>query len=93
MQRTTTKEEAHADLATGMRPLLNKDVLVVGVKSDGLMPYWQQREIYDMLGGEQNDRVKFKALEESDSQYGHDTFLLDLNHIGGSIGDFLRIDD
>lgn len=43
--------------------------------------------------GEQNDRVKFKALEESDSQYGHDTFLLDLNHIGGSIGDFLRIDD
>lgn len=92
-RRTTTKEEAHADLATGMRPLLNKDVLVVGVKSDGLMPYWQQREIYDMLGGEQNDRVKFKALEESDSQYGHDTFLLDLNHIGGSIGDFLRIDE
>lgn len=92
-RRTTTKEEAKADLAAGMTPLLNKDVLVVGVKSDGLMPYWQQKEIYDMLGGDQNDRVKFKALEESDSQYGHDTFLLDVKHIGGSIGDFLRIDD
>lgn len=92
-RRTSTKEEAQTDLASGMRPLLNKDVLVVGVKSDGLMPYWQQREIYDMLGGEQNDRVKFKALQESDSQYGHDSFLLDTKHIGGSIGSFLRNDD
>lgn len=89
-RRTTSREEARADLANGMTPLLDKDVLVIGVKSDGLMPHWQQREIYDLLGGDSNEKVKFTELEESDSLYGHDTFLLDLEHVGGSIGRFLR---
>ncbi|QLQ80698.1 hypothetical protein HG537_0E00510 [Torulaspora globosa] len=89
-RRTTSTEEARADLARGMAPLRDKEVLVVGVKSDGLMPHWQQREIYDLLGGDNNRKVKFTELAESDSLYGHDTFLLDLEHVGGSIGRFLR---
>lgn len=91
-RRTTTEEEARRDLADGMKPLLNKEVLIVGVKSDGLMPYWQQREIYELLGGRANGRIKHRELEESHSLFGHDTFLLDLEHIGGSIGRFLRHD-
>lgn len=92
-RRTTSREEAREDLARGMTPLLDKEVLVVGVRSDGLMPYWQQREIYELLGGDQNNKLKYTELEESDSLYGHDTFLLDLEHVGGSIGRFLREDN
>lgn len=87
--RTTTVEQAYEDLKRGCKPLLNNEVLVVGVKSDGLMPCWQQREIYSLLEGETNPNVTHVELQESESYFGHDTFLLDLEHIGRSIGQFL----
>ena len=33
--------------------------------------------------------VEHVELDESQSLFGHDTFLLDLEHVGGSIGKFL----
>ncbi|CDO96344.1 unnamed protein product [Kluyveromyces dobzhanskii CBS 2104] len=87
--RTTTIEESKKDLKDGMAPLLNKEILVIGVKSDSLFPYWQQREIVELLDGP-NDRVKHVELDENTSLYGHDTFLLDLGVVGSSIGKFLR---
>lgn len=87
--RTTTKEEVDQDLEAGMMPLRDLEVLVVGIKSDALMPYWQQRRIYESLGGDDNDRVTYIELQESQSLFGHDTFLLDLENVGGNIGKFL----
>lgn len=86
-RRTTTVEEAREDLRIGMEPLRNKEILVVGVRSDGLFPYWQQREIVELLGG--GSKVTHVELDETQSLYGHDTFLLDVDHVGGSIGKFL----
>ncbi|SCV01793.1 LAME_0G18558g1_1 [Lachancea meyersii CBS 8951] len=87
-RRTTTVEESREDLRKGMESIKDKNLLVVGVKSDGLFPYWQQREIVDLLGNGQN--IEHVELDESQSLFGHDTFLLDLEHVGGSIGKFLR---
>lgn len=87
--RTSTVEESYEDLRKGCEPLLDKDTLVVGVRSDGLMPCWQQREIYSLLGGDSNPKVTHVELQESESYFGHDTFLLDVEHIGGSIGQYL----
>lgn len=89
--RTSTVEESRKDLANGMTPLLNKKILVIGVKSDSLFPHWQQKEIVDLLGGP-NQFVKHVELDESDSLYGHDTFLLDLDVLGKNIGKFLNDD-
>lgn len=88
-RRTTTVEECKKDLVKGIKPLVGKNVLVVGVKSDSLFPYWQQREIVELLGGP-SEIVKHVELDESTSLYGHDTFLLDLDVVGSSIGRFLR---
>lgn len=87
-RRTTTVEESRNDLSAGMGPIRNKDLLVIGVKSDGLFPYWQQREIVELLGN--SSTTRHVELDESQSLYGHDTFLLDLEYVGGSIGKFLR---
>ena len=87
--RTSTVEQSYQDLKQGCKPLLDNDVLVVGVKSDGLMPCLQQREIYSLLDGDTNPNVAHVELQESESYFGHDTFLLDLEHIGRSIGQFL----
>lgn len=89
-KRTTTQEEAYQNLKLGMKPLTDKEVLVIGVKSDGLFPYWQQREVYELLGGQENNKIEHVELAESDSIFGHDTFLLDFEHVGKSIGRFLR---
>lgn len=87
--RTTTVEQAYQDLKQGFESLLDKEILVVGVKSDGLMPHWQQREIYSLLDGDHNPKATHLELQESESYFGHDTFLLDVDHIGRSIGQFL----
>ncbi|QEU58285.1 hypothetical protein KDRO_A03000 [Kluyveromyces lactis] len=88
-RRTTTIEESRRDLEAGMTQLLDKDILVIGVKTDSLFPYWQQREIVELLKGP-NDNVTHVELDENASLYGHDTFLLDLEVVGSSIGKFLR---
>lgn len=78
------------DLVQGMAPLKNHKVLVLGVASDILFPAWQQREIADTLRATGNQQVTHVELGEDLSLFGHDTFLLDLEHVGGNVGKFLQ---
>lgn len=78
-----------SDLVEGMSPLKDHPVLVMGVASDILFPAWQQKEIADTLRATGNSNVKHVELGEDLSLFGHDTFLLDLKHIGGNLGRFL----
>lgn len=95
-RRSQTKEESELDLLEGLKPMANKEVLVIGVKSDILFPHWQQLEIAQRLqegsvkyyGGD-GSNIKHVELGEEISVYGHDTFLLDLEHVGGPIKSFL----
>ena len=77
------------DLVAGMKPLKDHPVLVMGVASDILFPAWQQREIAETIKATGNANVKHVELGEDLSLFGHDTFLLDLEHIGGNLGKFL----
>ncbi|KAI1626745.1 homoserine O-acetyltransferase [Exophiala viscosa] len=77
------------DLVQGMAPLRSHPVLVMGVASDILFPAWQQREIAETLRATGNKEVTHVELGEDMSLFGHDTFLLDLKHIGGNLGKFL----
>lgn len=86
--RVTTSQASKNDLIKGIAPLKTKNILIIGVKSDLLFPYWQQREIVEILGNTLN--IKYIELDESQSLYGHDTFLLDLQHVGTAIGTFLN---
>ncbi len=55
--------------------------LVIGISSDLLFPVWQQRELAAAL--EKNGaRVTYAELE---APYGHDTFLIDLERVGGAV--------
>lgn len=97
-QRTgKTEEENRADLERGLESLAGKQVLVVGAKSDILFPSWQQREVYEMLKNIQSkqqmssENLTLVELSEEVSQYGHDTFLLDVKNVGGAIKSFLEL--
>lgn len=79
-----------SDLVRGMTALKNHPTLVMGVASDILFPAWQQREIADTLKATGNTQVTHVELGEDKSLFGHDTFLLDLKHIGGNLGKFLQ---
>ncbi len=76
------------DLVDGLAGL-NHPTLVLGVASDILFPAWQQREIADTLRAGGNQHVEHVELGEDISLFGHDTFLLDLEHIGGNVREFL----
>ncbi|KAF8248193.1 homoserine O-acetyltransferase [Wilcoxina mikolae CBS 423.85] len=77
------------DLIDGLSPLRSHPTLVLGVTSDILFPAWQQREIADSLRLAGNRNVTHVELGEDVSLFGHDSFLLDLQNIGGSVGRFL----
>lgn len=77
------------DLARGMAPLRDTPTLVLGVASDILFPAFQQREIAETLRKAGNRRVTHVELGEDRSLFGHDTFLLDLEGVGGEIRRFL----
>ncbi len=77
------------DLVAGLAPLRSHPTLVMGVASDTLFPAWQQREIAETLRAAGNRCVTHVELGEDTSLFGHDTFLLDLEHIGGNIRSFL----
>lgn len=77
------------DLVKGMAPLVNTPTLVLGVASDILFPAWQQREIAETLLRVGNRNVTHIELGEEKSLFGHDTFLLDLEGVGGAVKDFL----
>jgi homoserine O-acetyltransferase len=80
---------APSDLVKGLQRLRDTPVLVMGVASDILFPAWQQREIADCLRAGGNKMVTHVELGEDASLFGHDTFLLDLEHIGGNLRRFL----
>ncbi|KAF7186378.1 Serine O-succinyltransferase [Pseudocercospora fuligena] len=77
------------DLVKGLVPLRDIPTLVVGVASDILFPAWQQREIAETLRRVGNRSVSHAELGEDRSLFGHDTFLLDLEGVGGEIKRFL----
>ncbi|PGH09973.1 homoserine O-acetyltransferase [Blastomyces parvus] len=78
------------DLILGLSPLKNHPILVMGVASDILFPAWQQREIAEALEAAGSSRVEHVELGQDVSLFGHDTFLLDLENIGGRVGRFLE---
>ncbi|KAF2715117.1 homoserine O-acetyltransferas-like protein [Pleomassaria siparia CBS 279.74] len=82
--------EPPADLVAGLKPLANTPALVLGVASDILFPAWQQREIANTLKRAGNERVTHIELDEEKSLFGHDTFLLDLENVGGAVKKFLE---
>lgn len=86
---TSTSDRPSDDLVAGLVPLKDHPVLVMGVESDILFPAWQQREVAETLQAAGNRSVKHVELGEDTSLFGHDTFLLDLEHIGGNIKRFL----
>lgn len=91
---TNTPETAHLtaaseDLVKGMAPLRDVPTLVLGVASDILFPAFQQREIAETLRQAGNRSVTYVELGEDRSLFGHDTFLLDLEGVGGEIRRFL----
>ena len=77
------------DLVNGLKGLRDHPALVMGVASDILFPAWQQREIAETLRKAGNTRVTHVELGEDLSLFGHDTFLLDLEHIGSNLKRFL----
>lgn len=86
---TLVAEEPPADLVKGLQALRDTPTLVMGVASDILFPAWQQREIAAALRKVGNRRVTHVELGEDRSLFGHDTFLLDLEGVGGEIKRFL----
>lgn len=77
------------DLVRGLAPLKHHKVLVMGAVSDILFPAWQQREIAATLRAVGNKNVEHVELGEDVSLFGHDTFLLDLKNVGGTVQRFL----
>lgn len=86
---------SESDLIEGMRPMANTPTLVIGVESDILFPVWQQREIVRVLrkSSDSEDSIKYKELGHDISLFGHDSFLLDLEHVGGPVKEFLERED
>jgi homoserine O-acetyltransferase len=78
-----------ADLIAGMKAMKNHPTFVMGIASDILFPAWQQREISEALKKTGNSNVTHVELGEDVSQFGHDTFLLDVKHVGGPLKQFL----
>ncbi|KAL8283120.1 hypothetical protein RQP46_005898 [Phenoliferia psychrophenolica] len=64
--------------------------LIMGVQSDTLFPVEQQRELAECLKANGNDKVVYYELSQP---WGHDTFLLDVNNVGGALKGFLESRD
>jgi len=77
------------DLVLGMSALARTPTLVMGVASDILFPAWQQLEVADALKATGNKGVTHIELGQEKSIFGHDTFLLDLENVGGALKSFL----
>lgn len=86
---STATTSLSEDLVNGLAPLRDTPALVLGVASDILFPAFQQREIAETLRKAGNRQVTHVELGEDRSLFGHDTFLLDLEGVGGEIRRFL----
>ncbi|KAI9665189.1 MAG: hypothetical protein M1831_002199 [Alyxoria varia] len=87
--QSNTSLDPSDDLVRGLAPMAAIPTLVMGAASDILFPAWQQREVADSLRRAGNRQITHVELGEDKSLFGHDTFLLDLENIGGGIGRFL----
>jgi homoserine O-acetyltransferase len=85
----TSPNKAPEDLVAGLKPLVNTPALILGVASDSLFPAWQQEEIANTLKRAGNSNVTHIELGKDKSLFGHDTFLLDLENVGGAVKSFL----
>ncbi|WWD20317.1 homoserine O-acetyltransferase [Kwoniella shandongensis] len=83
----TSKSPHLAELAQGLQRLKDMPALVLGVQSDVLFPVEQQRELADALKLAGNANVTYYELG---GVWGHDTFLLDVQNVGGAIRGFLH---
>ena len=86
---SASSEGPPQDLIDGLSALKQHPILVLGVESDILFPAWQQREVADTLRAVGNPQVEHVELGHDVSLFGHDTFLLDLKHVGGAVAKFL----
>ena len=59
--------------------------LTIGIWSDQLYPSYQQKQIRELLHGNGTPA----EYVEIDSPHGHDSFLLDLDQVGGAVSTFL----
>ncbi|KAJ3161357.1 hypothetical protein HDU86_007139 [Geranomyces michiganensis] len=84
---TDTSTDAHAQLVRGMSRI-TMPTLVLGIQSDILFPFWQQKEIATCLKEAGNANVTYYEL---DAMFGHDTFLIDLVNIGGAVKGHLEL--
>ena len=73
-------------LTEGLVNLSTIPTLVIGVQSDALFPYVQQREIAEALRQNGNKTVVYYEL---DSPMGHDSFLLDVANVTAALKGFL----
>lgn len=83
----TSKSPHLRELAQGLQRLKDIPALVLGVQSDVLFPVESQRELADALKMAGNERVTYYELG---GVWGHDTFLLDVQNVGGAIRGFLH---
>jgi len=90
--RQAVHQSSIEDLVEGMKPMAHLPTFVLGVESDALFPSWQQREIFEVLrqADPSNQRLEHHELDFNKSIYGHDTFLLDLEHVGKPLKRFLE---
>ena len=56
--------------------------LIMGARSDILIPVWQQKEVAETLKAIGNRKVVYYELN---TPYGHDTFLVDVVGVGSAV--------
>ncbi|KAJ3067710.1 hypothetical protein HDU99_003408, partial [Rhizoclosmatium hyalinum] len=89
LEDTTVTDYKHTQYLSAGMSSIQCPVLVIGVKSDFLIPSWQQKEIATCLRDAGNKRV---THFEIDGVYGHDTFLLDFTNVGSAVKGHVEIE-
>jgi homoserine O-acetyltransferase len=77
--------EHGGSLAAGVGLIKASSALVIGVHSDFLFPYWQQKELGELLREAGLD----VTLEGLDSIQGHDSFLVDMDRFRPPVAKFM----
>ncbi|KAI8619779.1 Alpha/Beta hydrolase protein [Chytriomyces sp. MP71] len=89
LDEKTQTDYLHTHYLTNGMSTIQCPVLVIGVRSDFLIPSWQQKEIATCLKAAGNAQVTHFEL---DGVFGHDTFLLDFANVGTAVKGHLDID-
>ncbi|KAJ3025792.1 UNVERIFIED_CONTAM: hypothetical protein HDU68_006668 [Siphonaria sp. JEL0065] len=87
-EEKATTDYMHTHYLTEGMSTIKCPTLVIGVKSDFLIPSWQQLEIASCLKAAGNNKV---SHFEIDGVFGHDTFLLDFSNVGSAVKGHLEI--